>query len=391
MLDPLAWQYSTHRQSMTTLNENIDTLIRDVKSRRSYLKFRGSDYVFVCLSSSCTKFTSVFSKRLSNNEGSRAILVTSDPNQNITNWPCPLRVINANHYSKSQVQFWRELLPDLANLITRETRWRCSDDLHSVHYWQNANDSSYRSGLYVERHDFLLCTVAKCGSTALHLFLRRAMGKKDYSNVKLSHQLSTNGLKRIDSVKNPYLIKSVFSSEDFITGMIVRHPVARLLSAYLDKIVYNKEYYRLKGLSKFKGRNQTPTFAEFVNILIREHPDSSKGDPHFKSLVSYCGSKTTSFDFVGDVDNLHEDFVEFTKSLGIWGKFGSYGWGKYRNQSFVDAWIYKQKPHRTVERIWKYYDEELLRKVYNYYKQDFIRFHYSIDEILAQKPDHKSK
>jgi len=168
--------------------------------------------------------------------------------------------------------------------------------------------------------------------------------------------------------------------------MFIRNPAARLLSAYLDKIVDEKRYEKVKGLNRFKGTGHTPTFSEVVQTLIQNHPDPSKAEIHFKSLASYCGSVSTSYDFVGDVDNFHEEFVEFAESIGLWRKYGEYGWGKFRNQSFVDSWVYKKERHNSMEQLWKYYDEDLLRKVYEYYKEDFTLFRYSIDEMIAQMP-----
>jgi len=161
-----------------------------------------------------------------------------------------------------------------------------------------------------------------------------------------------------------------------------------VISAYLDKIIHSHHYSSIPGLSAVvkRQKRRPPSFAQFVHFLTKESRNPNIGDKHFRSQTSYCGLNTTRFDFIGDLDHLHEDFIEFAESIGVWEEYGASGWGEDGTKPMIDSWIYKQAPHRSTERIWQFYNERLLKKVYRHYKADFDILGYSIHDLLATKP-----
>jgi len=160
-----------------------------------------------------------------------------------------------------------------------------------------------------------------------------------------------------------------------------------LLSGYLDKVVRKRQYHRIPGLGEVaKRKGRIPTFAETVEVLIKQHRNPDKLDHHFRAQSSFCGFRHFEFDFLGELENLGDDFIVFAKSMKFWDRYGANGWGKNRTDPFVHASAYRYQAHHSENQIWEYYTEELLMKVYKYYKEDFSRLGYSIHELLDSRP-----
>lgn len=177
-------------------------------------------------------------------------------------------------------------------------------------------------------------------------------------------------------------------SEDlsFVKGTIVRNPITRLLSGYLDKIVQRKEYGRVAGLGKRFSKNKPPTFSEFANFLMDEHPNADRLDKHFRMQSSFCNMRNDRVDFIGKQDHLLEEIKEFGESLGFWETYGASGFGENGTHAFGEK-SYQSRTHDSGSHIWNFYTEDLMRKVYAYYKEDFDRFGFSVDEMLATNPN----
>lgn len=107
---------------------------------------------------------------------------------------------------------------------------------------------------------------------------------------------------------------------------------------------------------------------------------------HIKPQIEFCGLRSTRFDFVGKLERMGLDFVNFTESIGIWDKFGKSGWGDSHKDPFIDSYAYRYKPYHSEDKIWKYYTKDMLKKVYAFYKEDAERFGYSLEELLKEKP-----
>lgn len=168
---------------------------------------------------------------------------------------------------------------------------------------------------------------------------------------------------------------------------MVRHPIPRLLSGYLDKIRDETGYGRIAGLSEYVNDNGVPSFAEFVEFLIERHPDTydPEFDPHFGIQASKCGLRDHKFDFVASLTELGSEFKEFSQSLEFWDPYVSSGWGKDGTQAFGER-SYENRTHRSDNLVWEHYTEDLMHKVYDYYRDDFIRFGFTLEEIISTKP-----
>lgn len=183
-------------------------------------------------------------------------------------------------------------------------------------------------------------------------------------------------------------VQATFDNPSLIKSAVVRNPASRLLSGYLDKMIRQKRYGFVRGMGQFvREKGSPPTFEEFVNVLMTNHPNPNIADQHFRLQSSFCGIRSGVYDFYGDLENMGEDFVEFARSVGIWDDYGADGWGENHDEPFIDDRSgYQYTLHNSYELIWQYYTEDLLKRVYEYYKEDFDRFGFSIEPILAAKP-----
>ena len=183
------------------------------------------------------------------------------------------------------------------------------------------------------------------------------------------------------------LCQMIVKDLSFVRGVIVRHPISRLLSGYLDKIFQKQQYNRVPWVKNcMEGRKrEEPAFHKFVNCLIKMHPNPNKLDHHFRIQSSFCNLRDAELDFVGKQDNLLSEMREFGMSLNFWEKYGADGWGD-GHRAFGEKSI-QTRTHNSKSQIWQYYTKDLMMKVYKYYKEDFDRFGFTVEEILATKPD----
>ena len=170
---------------------------------------------------------------------------------------------------------------------------------------------------------------------------------------------------------------------------VIRHPIPRLLSGYLDKIDDRKHYWRLSGLEKYVKKHGHPSFPEFVDLLMKTHPKPVGTDEHFRAQTVRCGTDLRNYDFVARMSNLGPQMKELSESLGFWAEYVSNGWGENQDMEFGEK-SYTKHQTDAVSSVWKYYTKELMEKVYRYYKDDFDAFGYTLEEILKTKPSNVS-
>lgn len=161
---------------------------------------------------------------------------------------------------------------------------------------------------------------------------------------------------------------------------MVRHPISRLLSGYLDKIYDEQGYSRLDGLPAYVKANGIPSFRQFVEFLMERYPDPYDPtlDPHFGIQSSKCGLSDHRFDFIASLSNLRSEFQEFSQSLEFWNPYVSSGWGANKSHAFGER-SYNRRTHESRDRLHQYYTDDLMLKVYHYYKDDFTNFGFTLE------------
>ncbi len=95
--------------------------------------------------------------------------------------------------------------------------------------------------------------------------------------------------------------------EEFFCFTVVRHPLSRVLSAYLSKIDKKSSQIRDKA-----GLAKGTTFSEFIDYLRYGGLNS---DPHWAPQVNLIPINSEKLHFVGRVETLEEDFSKLSTML----------------------------------------------------------------------------
>ncbi|MCY3770096.1 MAG: sulfotransferase family protein [Gammaproteobacteria bacterium] len=144
----------------------------------------------------------------------------------------------------------------------------------------------------------------------------------------------------------------------------VRNPYARVLSAYLDKIVNNmpakKEILALLDGDR-ENLQRDVSFGEFVDAISRQ--SVSEMNPHWRVQYYQTFQEQIRYDFIGRCENLEEDLRSILEKI---------------NPQYEKYWG-RESRHATHARslLHKFYGKETESMVYNLYKQDFEAFGYS--------------
>ena len=139
----------------------------------------------------------------------------------------------------------------------------------------------------------------------------------------------------------------------------VRNPFKRIVSLYVNKFE-DREKIVKSGYFQYKNYmggiiDQNITFNSFVKI-VSNIPDKFS-ERHFISQSFYVDMSPKNLDFIGKLENFHEDYGIICKTVGIENKITN------SNKSF--NYDYKD-----------YYNIETLDLVYRRYKNDVMGFGY---------------
>lgn len=198
-------------------------------------------------------------------------------------------------------------------------------DVCASHYGTKGSSQTYiRMGAMFDftyandDHRFLISTVWKCGASHWR------------EVVRLLH---FNGSKAFrERQKDPYLtLNRVPDSQsklrDYFKVMFVRHPFARLLSAYRDKVngteipyYQNKakkmiQFHR-KGATKAEIESANATFLEFCTWLAYG-AKGDNGDFHWYPLTKKYQMCQIPYDFIGKMETLADDVTYLFRLLKI--------------------------------------------------------------------------
>ncbi|GMH32968.1 hypothetical protein BSKO_00802 [Bryopsis sp. KO-2023] len=227
--------------------------------------------------------------------------------------------------------------------------------------------------MYASEKSVVVCLVPKVASTVLLMLVKRMNGDPNWSSrtmqdIRDGHR---EGVRNADVV-NPNITKMA----------MVRNPVDRVLSAYLNKIFSARKYNLLpKGSWATENAEEPPPFEEFISI-IESVPQQSL-NKHFKPQSMLCETKKISYTFALDFENRKTGMREFLEAIGHWEDMGASGWGP-NGTAPIFAEMENIKRGRSVrpptvsekrdEKVQEYYTRELLEKVFQIYEQDYIAF-----------------
>ena len=137
-------------------------------------------------------------------------------------------------------------------------------------------------------------------------------------------------------------VEEIMNDPTWTKAIFFRDPAKRLLSAYLDKFVKNRDY-SVTVFEEKRGRKLS--YRDFVERVTNCTGDDgcggpkrrysplglhSRTNPHWKPHVYMCNlfKFLPAMNFVGSFDHLGNHTRALLGRLGLWEQYGASGWGK---------------------------------------------------------------
>ena len=228
-------------------------------------------------------------------------------------------------------------------------------------------DSDYDPVEYLvfEDRQLVLLVISKVACTSIKATIGKSYGIDYQSSSGLDIHHNKNWKRFFGKLPDKY--------GDFKTAAFVRNPFSRLVSCYIDRVLYNKDHEDFKKYYFANYPYMIPencSFPEFVDI-VSQIPDS-KADRHFKSQFHTISKINRPLDFLGKFENLKVDWREFAEMFDF------------------DVELERLNPGnreaKDVEKDFrKYFDEECFLLTRDRYAADIEDFSFSekAEELLA--------
>jgi len=168
--------------------------------------------------------------------------------------------------------------------------------------------------------------------------------------------------------------------------LVVRHPMDRLVSSYLDKVAdTSKEPNLLKhrdvknaileSAGKKPELGTVPTFPEFIDYVLEEtkdlhSPRDWKGVMTWKSYFSKCLPCDVKYDVIMKLETHTEDEKWLINTRNL------------TQLSRVRDWRHLSSDKTIRQNLISQVSREQLNRVYENYKIDFEMFNYTMDKYL---------
>lgn len=176
-----------------------------------------------------------------------------------------------------------------------------------------------------------------------------------------------------------------------LTFIIVRHPFARLVSAFRDKILRGTSFYRPLAKSMMMRHTELyeqhpadwhdflkvksldmPTFAQFVQYIIDERKHRRPLNEHWVPMNDFCTPCPNRFDIIAKVETLDED--------------GNYIIYKSGVQDIIRPRVLNKAEGKSSDKLTEYFicqlKEPQLMKLIEVYKYDLEIFDYDVQKYL---------
>lgn len=172
-------------------------------------------------------------------------------------------------------------------------------------------------------------------------------------------------------------VEQILNDDRWFTAVFFRDPVERMLSAYLDKLVFRQSYQ-----IELFGDRRDVTIDEFLEFVLDDNQDVGNprglhagSNPHWRpqSLVAGIEKFVDGFDFVGDHGRLADHGRVLLEHRGLWERFGATGWGTNGAGAFCET---NDSRHRTgaQHKLSDYLSPEQFDAVRRAYSRDDAMF-----------------
>ena len=171
----------------------------------------------------------------------------------------------------------------------------------------------------------------------------------------------------------------------FFIFTIVRDPLSRLVSAFLQKFVV--EDFRLPAaVVLVKCLNIEPealTFRQFVHFIIKYYRKEGEAgqvanNEHWRHQYKFM--EGVKFDYIGKLEAIDEVVETVRKATGVRIKLPVRNKTNYRvhHGCVADSTVLSLRKMQGFPYPVSYYDNELLSEVRRFWKKDFDRFGYNL-------------
>jgi hypothetical protein len=202
------------------------------------------------------------------------------------------------------------------------------------------------------------------------------------------------------------VVREAVHGSAYFKFTFVRHPLRRLLSAYLDKVVNAKAtahelivaWQAANGCSPIRSAGwfkqpaidaeRSLSFREFVQALQAADPETV--DVHFRSQDRLL--RGLEFDYVGKIEDLPQAYSEVQQRLRIPAPLS---WKHVREYSVaveecVADWPAARFRNVAVPGWQAFFDESLRQACCELYAADFQRFGYSTELTTPENANHRA-
>lgn len=250
------------------------------------------------------------------------------------------------------------------------------------HDWQNWSELLVLRNRPADK-DFVFCSLPKNGCSVWKQAFLRAMDIADWNTTDKTriHNPWQSSLDLVgvgaDGSENMSDIRALMGPHSTsFKAVLVRDPITRFLSSFLDRCVDNKEWWRCR----------TRPHASLEDVVSAyEARGDDAADIHFKNQSHFCGLQYKNYTHY-DMIQYYEDFVNAGRKLlhaaRLWRKVGASGWGVNGTSAFgiVEQVMSNHvSQHSTDQLVCQYYTIPLLQRVRALYEPDFEQFGYTTD------------
>lgn len=237
-----------------------------------------------------------------------------------------------------------------------------------------------------DKAKYLYCGIPKNGCT-YHLALQnRLYGEDDYEAPYVVHNKSVKWYKSMFKQESEEIARMLTNSS-MPKYLVVRNPLRRTLSAYLDKVQSNfpEENWSVELFHKWVYE-QFPKTGPAGGRWLRINP-------HWRPQLEFCGYKVRDIQTYFKVFRVEEpqEYVDFLYEI-VPDEFLSAGWGKGRNISFREhALGPRRRTGNTDDKFLKYYNKlEVFDHIAHVLQHDIRVLGYS-DEVARLRESVKKR
>lgn len=279
-------------------------------------------------------------------------------------------------------------LPPIGKRLFCEESRRCVDrngvPCVNLQYWLRS------SVIYVvDRPDvkYLTCAIPKNGCSYHLSLVHRIHGEKNYSLLPVIHDSQRKAELKL-SARSPMQIAGFLSDNTIPKYVIVRNPLSRLLSAFLDKVLFELP----------KEVDAVTNFHTWIYDTFPSHRPKNgiwkTVNPHWRRQVEFCGFKRLGVASNFNIFRFEEpdEFIDFLYKT-VPEKYLNDGWGptgsqnSSRSSNFRDFVLGPRKRTRnTDERFWEFFNNlEVFDHVANTFEEDITMFNYGEEVTLMRQ------